>query len=223
MRAPIRLLAGTLAALVLAVALYGVAAGIGSTIPVNVARRAPASGVTVWVEDNGIHTSIVMPKRAAKVDWTPLFPGRDLADPRFARWGHVAVSWGERSFFVGTPTWWDLKPATVLRAMIGSDATVLHVEHVAPPVSRADVRAIVLRPEEYRRLAAYVRAAIGEGAPVRGYARYDAFYPARGRYDATRTCNAWTGRAFRTAGVAMGAWTPTSAGVMRWTDAARSR
>jgi uncharacterized protein (TIGR02117 family) len=218
MRSPIRLLAGTLALLLIAAALYGVAAGVGSTIAVNAGRTAPASGVTIWVEDNGIHTTIVMPKRAAGVDWTGAFPARDLREPRYGGWGHVAVSWGERDFFVGTPTWWDLKPATVLRAMVGSDATVLHVEHVAPPVAGEAVRAIVLRPEEYLRLAGFVRASIGPGAAVRGYAGYDAFYPARGRYDAARTCNWWTGRALRAAGVTVGAWTPTSAGVMRWTD-----
>lgn len=219
MRSPIRLLAGTLAALLILVALYGVAAGVGSTIAVNAGWRAPASGVMVWIEDNGIHTTIVMPKRAAGVDWTDAFPARDLGEPRYAGWDHVAVSWGERDFFVGTPTWWDLKPTTVLRAVVGSDATVLHVEHVAPPVAGNAVRAIVLRPEEYRRLAAFVHASLGEGKAVRGYAGYDAFYPARGHYDAVRTCNWWTGRALRAAGVRIGAWTPTSAGVMRWTNA----
>lgn len=223
MRSPIRLLAGTLAVFLILVALYGVAAGVGSTIPVNADRTAPASGVTVWIEDNGIHTTIVMPKRAGGVDWTDVFPARDLGEPRYAGWGHVAVSWGERDFFVGTPTWWDLKPTTVLRAMVGSDATVLHVEHVAPPVAGEAVRAVVLRPSEYRRLAAFVRASMGVGPAVRGYAGYDAFYPARGRYDAVRTCNWWTGQALRVAGVTMGVWTPTSAGVMRWTDPAPSR
>ena len=216
MSTAIRRLALLGALLLLAVAGYGVAAGVGSTIPVNAGWRPAAAGVTVWIEDNGIHTTLVMPKRAAGVDWHATFPGADLADPRHARWEHVAVSWGERDFFVGTPTWWDLRPGTVLRAMAGGEATVLHVEHVAPPVAAPDVRALVLRPAEYRRLAAFVLASLGEGSAVRGYAGYDAFYPARGRYDAVRTCNWWTGRALAFAGARTGAWTPTSAGVMRW-------
>ena len=48
------------------------------------------------------------PEQAAGVDWTDTFPARDLGEPRYAGWDHVAVGWGERDFFVGTPTWWDL-------------------------------------------------------------------------------------------------------------------
>lgn len=202
--------------LVLLVAGYGVAAGVAGTIAVNDGWRPAAWGVTVFVEDNGVHTSIVLPKRAAGVDWRAAFPGRDLGDPRHAGWDHVAVSWGERGFFVGTPTWWDLRPRTVLRAMLGSEAVVLHVEHVAPPVAGPGVKAVVLRPTEYRRLAGFVRSTLAPGRAVRGYAGYDAFYPARGRYDWRRTCNAWTGEALAASGVRVGRWTPTAAGVMRW-------
>ncbi|KQT31984.1 hypothetical protein ASG29_08970 [Sphingomonas sp. Leaf412] len=217
MRTCIRLLGGIAAATALLIAAYAVAAAIGSRVAVNASWRAPvAGGVTVWVEDNGVHTSIVMPKRAAGVDWTRVFPAGAIRDPRYGGWGHVAVGWGERGFFVGTPTWWDVRPGTIVRAVAGSPDTVLHVEHVAPPVAGRAVRAVVLRPSEYRRLAAFVRASLGEGEPVRGYDGHDAFYPGRGRYDWRTTCNVWTGRAFAFAGVRIGRWTPTAGGVMRW-------
>ena len=216
MRTPIRLLVAPVALLALIFAGYALAVLVGSWTAVNPGWHAPARGVTVWVEDNGVHTSIVLPKSAAGVDWAATFPARDLGDPAYARWGHVAVSWGERGFFVGTPTWWDVRPAALVRAAWGSEATVLHVEHVAPPVAGDDVKAVVLRPAEYRRLAAYVHASLGQGAVVKGYGGDDAFYPARGRYDAVHTCNDWTGRAFAFAGVRMGRWTPTSGAVMRW-------
>ena len=195
---------------------YAAAAAVASRMAANPGWRAAERGVTVFVEDNGIHTSIVLPKRAAGVNLAAAFPTDDIADPRYGGWGHVAVSWGERGFFVGTPTWWDVRPATVLRAAAGSDATVLHVEHVAPPVADRGVRPLVLRPGEYRRLAAFVLASRRNGAAVRGYGGYDAFYPARGRYDAVHTCNDWTGRALAFAGVRTGRWTPTSGAVMAW-------
>jgi uncharacterized protein (TIGR02117 family) len=86
------------------------------------------------------------------------------------------------------------------------------------PAPRVDgsVRAVLLRPEEYRRLVAYVRGSFAAGPVVRGYGARDAFYSAKGGYSALRTCNEWTGRGLRAAGVRMGIWTPLPWGVMLW-------
>jgi hypothetical protein len=48
----------------------------------------------------------------------------------------------------------------------------------------------------------------------RGYGPADIFYEGRGRYNAYRTCNEWTGEALRTAGVRTGVWTPLSQSIM---------
>ena len=206
------------AALVLVGVGYGAAGMVGGAIPVNAGWRPPASGVTIWVETNGIHTDLLLPKVAAGVDWRPLARARDLADPRFAAYDHLAIGWGEQRFFLDTPRWRDARPAPLLLAAIGSDATLIHVEHVpAPHAASDDVRRIVLRPAEYRRLAAFIRASwvIG-GRRHRGYGGFDAFYQARGHYDAATTCNAWTGRALAAAGVRVGRWTPFPVTVMGW-------
>lgn len=206
------LLAGILALMMA----YGVAGTIGATIPVNSGWRPPAHGVSIWVEDNGIHTGLVLPKMAAGIDWRGDFPPGDLRDPGFAQHDHVAIGWGERGFYLGTPQWRDVRPGVVLGAAIGSDDTLVHVEHVARPVAGGNVRAIVLRPEEYRRLVTAIRASHASGPAVPGYFAYDVFYPGTGRYDAVRTCNAWTGHMLALAGVRVGRWTPFAQGVMRW-------
>lgn len=205
---------GVAAALLLAYPLAGLA---GGAIPSNADWIEPDVGVTVWIESNGVHTGIVMPKVAAGVDWRGDFPASDLRDPRFARHDHASVGWGERTFYLETPTWAEVKPATVLAAAVGSDRTMLHVDHVPRPAAGGDIRRLVLRPPEYRRLAAYIRATrVAGGERRHGYFRYDAFYGARGRYSAIRTCNAWTGDALRFAGVRVGAWTPFPATVLWW-------
>ncbi|TCP36655.1 TIGR02117 family protein [Sphingomonas sp. BK235] len=206
----------SLALLALVLFGYALAGAIGGLIPRHPGWRPPARGVTIWVEDNGVHTGLVLPKRAAGIDWTRDFPAGDLADPRYAALGYVAVGWGERGFYLGTPTWWDVRPGVLLGAAFGSEATLVHVEHVARPLVGAQVRAITLRPEEYVRLAATIRASRAPGRAERGYYGYDAFYPGRGRYDAITTCNAWTGNTLAAAGVRVGRWTPFPAGVMHW-------
>lgn len=196
----------------LALYLYGAAGSIGGLIPANANWRPPRNGIRIFVEDNGIHTGIVLPAD----DWNDIVRPEHFRDPRYARHRWRSFGFGDRGFYVSTPTWWDLRPATVLRAAIGSDDTVLHVDAVPEPREGPRVRAITVSRQEHARLIAFIRAGFAGGAPQFGYGDDDAFYPAKGRYSAVRTCNAWTGEALRQAGVRMGAWTPFPATVMRW-------
>jgi uncharacterized protein (TIGR02117 family) len=204
-------------ALILVILAYVTAGMVGGSIPANPGWAPPARGVRILVEDNGVHTGLVLPVRAAGIDWSQDFPAGDIADPRYARFGWVAVGWGDRAFYVETPTWSDLNVLTVLRAATGSARTVLHVEHVDEPRVASDTRAIVLSEEQYRRLVAYIRASRGpDGKVAGGYDVNDVFYDGRGSYSAVRTCNEWTGGALRAAGVRVGVWTPFPIDVMAW-------
>jgi uncharacterized protein (TIGR02117 family) len=213
----IRIAARVIAAIAAIPLLYLVAGAIGGAIPADTGRPRPADGITIYVESNGIHTGIVVPKLAAGVDWRPLARADHLRDPRYAGYDHLSFGWGERAFYLGTPTWADVRPATILHAAIGSDRTLVHVDHLPRPATGPQVKALVLRPEEYRRLAAFIAASIAPGGGHRrGYYGYDAFYAGRGRYTAITTCNEWTGEGLRAAGVRMGRWTPFPATVMQW-------
>ena len=205
------------AALALLVCGYGAAGMIGGALPSNAGWRSPAQGVTIFVESNGIHTGFIVPKLAAGVDWRDLARAGDLGDPRYAGYDHLAIGWGEKAFYLETPTWTDVRLKTILGAAIGSDDTLVHVEHLPEPHAADDVRVLVLRPDEYRRLAAFIRASVAPGGRrYQGYGAYDSFYQGRGHYSAMATCNAWTGDALRHAGVRVGAWTPFPVTVMGW-------
>lgn len=216
---------GLVAGLFLIFACYGAAGMAGGAIPSNVGWTAPPSGVRIYVESNGIHTGLVLPVAAEGVDWRDLLRPEDLRDPRYAGYSHVSIGWGERIFYLETPTWADVRLKTVAAAAIGSDRTVMHVDHVPEPRvdtdGEGDIRSITLRPEEYRRLADFIRASFrseGGQRPAHhyGYADYDAFYDANGHYNAIETCNSWTGDALRHAGVRIGVWTPFPVTVLGW-------
>lgn len=213
-----RVIATVVGGIVLAVLGYVAAGLIGGAIPTSANWHAPSQGIEIFVETNGIHTGLIVPKVAAGVDWRGIARPSDIADPRYAARTHIAIGWGERAFYLGTPRWTDIRLSTTLHAATGSDDTLVHVEHVERPTPNIDQRIIILRPQEYRRLAAFIRASLNGTHPAHrhGYDRYDAFYAGRGRYDAVRTCNAWTGAALRSAGVRVGWWTPFAVTVMGW-------
>ena len=198
-------------------ALYLVAALVGSLIPVNRDWSEPGRGVTVYLADNGIHTDLIMPVDAEGLNWEPLLPRRDFADPDpDARW--VAFGAGERRVYLNTPTWWDLTPRTVWSALTGGDE-VIHVEYVANP-SYA-VREVRLRRDEYRRLWTSIRAGFAldaDGRPQHidhpGYGPFDAFYRGGGRASVLRTCNSWLAGRLRLAGIKTSLWPPFAEGLL---------
>jgi uncharacterized protein (TIGR02117 family) len=206
-----------LTALLAIPALYLFAALIGSLVPVNRSWTEPKQGTIVYLADNGIHVDLIMPINAQGLDWAPLIPKRDFAhaDPNA---GWISFGSGEQRVYLNTPTWWDITPRTIWSALSGGKR-VMHVEYVPSP-SYA-VREIRLRPEEYRRLWAAVRADFAldsQGRPIRinhpGYGPSDAFYQAVGKASAFRTCNSWVADRLRLAGVRTSLWPPFAQGLL---------
>jgi len=208
--------AGILLALPL---LYFTAALVGALIPANAGWKEAKAGVTIFVRTNGVHTWIMVPTVAAEIDWSPIAPASHIQDPRYAG-NYLAIGFGEREFYLNTPTWGDLSPRVALAAAIGGGGSLVHVEHEWNPRANEYQRSLVLSLGEYRKLAAHIRASFdledGRSKPLigRGYGPADVFYEARGRYSAYRTCNEWTGEALRAAGVRAGLWTPLSESIM---------
>jgi uncharacterized protein (TIGR02117 family) len=192
-------------------ALYLAAALIGSLVPVNRHWSEPAQGTTVYIADNGIHADLIMPVEAQGLDWRPLIPASDFAGaPSGVRW--IAFGSGEQHVYLDTPRWRDIRLSTIWSALAGGPR-VVHVEYVPTPYYAA--REIRVRPEEYRRLWAAVRADFAldrRGRPQRidhaGYGPYDAFYRASGRASALRTCNVVAANWLRLAGVKTSLWPP---------------
>ncbi len=204
-------------------ALYLLAALVGSLVPVNRGWAEADEGVTIYLANNGVHADLILPARAEGLDWRPLLPKSDFAAPDpDAAW--VAFGSGEERVYLETPRWRDITPRTIWSALTGGKR-VMHVEWVANP-DYAD-RAIRLRPEEYRRLWAAIRAdfQLDEASrPKRidrpGYGRSDAFYWATGKFHALKTCNTWAAGRLRVAGVETSLWPPFVQGlVWRYRDA----
>lgn len=200
---------------------YFLLALILGTVPANVAWREPAQGITIYVRSNGVHTWIVMPKVNDYMDWRPFAPSQHLRDPRWGRADHVAIGYGNREFYLNTPTWGDLSVHNALSAAFGRGTSLLHVEHEHRPRPTEWQRPIRVTPGQYARLVAFIRARFRldpRGRTIaligRGYREGDMFYEARGGYSLVLTCNEWTGRALRAAGIRTGLWTPFEQSIM---------
>ena len=192
---PQKLIRAAFAIVLIPLGLYLLAALVLARVPANADWREPETGITIFVQSNAFHTGIVLPAGPGK--WR-------------------AYGWGDRDFYRNTPRWQDIRPATVLSALVGSGSTVVHVDELGDFLPDENWRPLRLRAAEYARLRAYIAGTLRPGPNEPGYTRYDRFFPARGRYSAFNTCNVWTGGALKAAGVRVGLWTPFKGDVMHW-------
>jgi uncharacterized protein (TIGR02117 family) len=216
-----RILLRTFAAIAALPALYFLAALILGLVPANSGWREPKEGVTIFVRTNGVHTWIVVPKVTPEMDWRPYAPGRHLKDPTWGGGNHLALGYGNRTFYLETPTWGDLTMKNAFLAAFGQGRSLMHADHDHDPRPDDYTRPLLLTRTEYARLAAHLRRSFqldAEGRTIpligRGYGQSDMFYEAVGPYNAVYTCNSWTGEALRGAGVKTGVWTPLSQSIM---------
>jgi uncharacterized protein (TIGR02117 family) len=201
---------------------YLFAALVGSLVPVNRGWHEPERGITLYLANNGVHADLILPVRAAGLDWAPFIPPSDMADAGGERW--VGFGAGERRVYLDTPTWADISPRTALAATTGGER-VVHVEYTDDPAYAA--REIRVTPEQYRRLWAAIRAEFRldrQGRAIRidhpGYGPRDAFYKGIGRASALSTCNNWIAGRMRLAGIRTSLWSPFVQGlVWRYRDA----
>src|SRR4051812_17455661 len=88
----------------------------------------PDQGIELFIQSNGVHTDFAMPVRTNLMDWNRFLPCSDfeVADPSFK---YIAMGWGDKGFFIGTPTWDDLKFSTVFNAAFGLSSAAMHVTY----------------------------------------------------------------------------------------------
>ncbi|MBY0431246.1 MAG: TIGR02117 family protein [Rhodospirillales bacterium] len=181
-----------------------------------------AEGTEIFVCGNGIHTDLVLPAETPVMDWPRLLPREHFPDPGPLS-SHISFGWGERRFYLETPSWNDLRLGNALEALFLGGATVVHVSYHGSLEGSPRCGRLVLSETQYRRLAAYVKNSFrlddsGAARPIFGhsYGATDMFYEGEGRYSPILTCNEWTARGLRAAGITVGLWAPFESGVMRY-------
>ena len=183
-----------------------IAVNLIGLIPVNNDFVPTEDGVQLFVASNAVHADIIVPKSNEVFDWTEAF-----ADANFlgdiSQESHVAIGWGDRGFFLETPTWDDLKLSTATNALLLPSDTCVHVSFTRPEFY-PNATPVTVSMEQYEQLVEFINEtfkmnASGNRSQIEGYAysRTDAFFDAHGRYHIFNTCNSWAGRALKRAGV----------------------
>jgi uncharacterized protein (TIGR02117 family) len=181
----------------------------------------PREGVEIFIESNGVHTDFLVPSRNKQIDWFSKFPGSDFQEAD-TTYNYVSIGWGDRGFYLYTPTWADLKFSTAFKAVFALDSAAMHVTyHRVSPSEDEWTRRLVISEDQYAKLIDYVLSGFkkkeGKLWHIQGhtYGTHDCFYEANGRYSLFKTCNVWTCQGLKSIGVKIGVWAPFEDGIRK--------
>ncbi|MCD8178919.1 MAG: TIGR02117 family protein [Tannerellaceae bacterium] len=186
-----------------AILLYGIIALLGSVIPVKAEQLTPENPVEIYIWGNGVHTDLVLPVRTQQVDWKDVFAKDDPGISYSFR--YVAIGWGNKDFYLNTPTWADLSVRTALQAVTGLGESVYHLSWYRSMYEDEDSRKLTLSAGQYEQLVEYIQSYLkkdeeGQVIPVQStveYGKYHRFYEAKGHYSMFFTCNTFTNNALK--------------------------
>jgi uncharacterized protein (TIGR02117 family) len=210
------------ALLVLSLVTLYIAIGTAAAFfPINRDFVQPANGIDIFIASNGVHTDLVLPVRAAGIDWRDILPLGNVKDPDIAP-THIGFGWGDRAFYLETRRWQDVKIGTALKSLFGLGPSALHVVWQARPLESDNIRRVRITPVELAHLVRYIRADFATDAagkprriPGAAYHAHDAFYEAHGSYSLILTCNEWLRRALADAGIRTALWAPFDYDLLR--------
>lgn len=187
-----------------------------SYIPTNPKKATKERGRTIYLSSNGVHLDIIIP-----VEMVPGELGEQLSPAADTKL--LAFGWGDKGFYLDTPTWAELRASVAIRAMFLPSPTAMHVtEHksVGSGWSKTD-----LSQAQLDALFTYIRASFDTSAGGKiteivgtGYTDHDRFYEANGNYSCFKTCNTWVNKAMKRIGVKTAVWTPMDKGVLRYLE-----
>ncbi|MCL9804574.1 TIGR02117 family protein [Flavobacterium amniphilum] len=200
--------------------IYILSAFLLPKIPVNSDVTADGKTIQVYILSNGVHTDIVLPVKNDLYDWSQKVKFENtIAKDSTAQL--VAFGWGDKGFYLETPTWDDLKFSTAFKAASGLSTSAIHTTFYKSLKENAQCKRLLISESEYMKLVGFITNSFKQDSDNflkietdAVYGKNDAFYEAKGSYSLFHTCNTWTNNALKAADQKAALWTPTDIGIL---------
>ena len=168
----------------------------------NTAQIKPneTADVPIYVVDHGGHTAVVLDRELAK-QYLPSI------NEEFVHSMYIEVGWGDEDFYQSTEKTTKLK----MQAVLYPTNAVLHVTDVPIDPEKyypnIEVKKLMVTRTGFRKMATYIYKTFkrnSNGTPVKtgkGLHVHGLFYHANGKFHLFNTCNTWTAKILKEAGL----------------------
>ena len=222
MKKAFQIILKSLAAILALVLLYVVLALTIPYIPVQKKATSEIPDIPIYIYTNGVHTDIVMPIKNDQIDWSQKILFENTIS-KSSDYNYVGIGWGDKGFYLDTPTWAELKVSTAFYAAFWLGDSAMHTTFYKEIKEGDDCKKMMITETQYADLIKFVDSKFdkndaGENIFIPTEAVYnndDAFYEAKGSYSFLYTCNTWTNNALKAAGQKAALWTPSDFGIFQ--------
>ncbi|UGS20337.1 TIGR02117 family protein [Flavobacterium cyclinae] len=177
--------------------------------------------IPIYILTNGVHTDIVLPIKNEHHDWSSQLKFEHTKS-KDTTYQYVALGWGDKGFYLETPTWADLKVSTAVKAASGLSTSAMHVTFYKHLKENQSCKKIQISLENYKKLIAFINESFqtksGKFLKIETnavYGKHDVFYEANGSYSLFYTCNSWANQALKAANQKAALWTISDSGIFR--------
>lgn len=202
------------------VVLYAILGYLLPFIEVSAKDDGEQKEIPIYIYTNGVHTDIVMPVKNELHDWSAKIPFANTTSKK-SDYNYVGIGWGDKGFYLDTPTWADLKFSTAVKAAFWMSESAMHTSFYHTMTEASDCKKIMISKKQYTELVKFIDTKFDRDTngnyiliPTKAvYSDNDAFYDAKGSYSFLNTCNTWANDALKAAGQKAAWWTPTDYGI----------
>lgn len=169
------------------------------------------SNIDIYIVSNGVHSDFILPTQTAHIDWTHIFNPHDTLNKTADTW--ISIGWGDRAFYLNTPTWADLTAKNAFNALSGLSDSAIHISY--EPYQHIEMcqkcRKITISTAQYKTIIEHIRSSLPHATQQMTianihYWQNDAFYPAIGSYNLFYTCNTWVNNGLKKANIKTALW-----------------
>lgn len=186
--------------------LYVIISMILTFITVNSNLNEPNKSKIIFLTTNGVHSGIIIPERDLSIKLK-----KGLKYTKYDK--YLSFGWGDKNFYLNTPTWGDLTIKNAFKALFCNGSTVIHLTRYFNKLN--DWAEIKITQKELDKLNNFINNSFQvnlSGDKIllknKGYGYQDDFYEAKGSYSFYKTCNTWVNLALKRSGIKSCLWTP---------------
>ena len=181
-------------------------------IPINNEEANSEKDQSIYLSSNGVHLNIIIAKNQLHAE---LLDGLKYAQND----NYFEFGWGDKNFYLNTPTWSDLTINNASRALFLKSAALVHLSRYT--TTKADWVEIKVNQNQLHKINQYIDNTFYLDSldkkillNDKGYSYNDDFYEALGSFTCFKTCNTWVNSGLKESDIKAYLWTPFDFGLL---------